>query len=110
MTSDLILQIIPATGWSAVYLQDDGTLLAEPLVAWALMDVKDDDDEEPFRAVEGLSPEGGLATPANRYDNFIGYAWAGEDLASVKWQEAVRGHLEAKAVIRSIRAQKEGDA
>lgn len=104
-TSETILQIIPGDGWSAVYLQGDGTLYVERLVAWALVEVPgDEDDAKPFRTVVGLAADSGLATDAADYHNFIAYAAPGEDMTSDVWQAKVRDHLEAIASVEAYRA------
>ena len=35
--TNTILQLLPADGWQAIYIQTDNSLRADPLVAWALM-------------------------------------------------------------------------
>jgi len=85
MAEATALQIIPATGWSAVtwHRANDGTIVLEawPLVCWALYE--DDLDGSLFRYVAGQVATGdglvGEAEKAVAREHFLGYIGPGED-------------------------------
>lgn len=98
-----ILQIIPATGWEAVYAMHDAvsgvTVASEPLVAWALITCP----IHPTRKYSRTEPVESFAwgrqtivgmvagdmfgiTPVIETHNFIGYRAPGEDLSNFREQ------------------------
>lgn len=63
--TERIVQIMPADGWKAVYVNGDGVVAVVPLVGWALVE-----DGEGRRHVDGLDGRGDVITLC---DNMVGF-------------------------------------
>ena len=70
MNSTRIIQIVPATGWSAEYQDNpEAIVVKHPLICWALIE-----EEGVGSQVLGMiSPELRNQTFATEWGNFIGY-------------------------------------
>lgn len=76
MTEERVLQIIPATGWYAIY-KIDGKEERFPLAVWALIEMLDKDfDDKPFQLVRGMNNilgQASLVDVIEEAGEFLGY-------------------------------------
>ena len=94
-----IIQIIPATGWWAVYLNENQTLIEGRLSAWALVEEK----TETYTHVVGLDsdPE---CTEVTDADNFVCYRHESEpSLDDSSWESVRTSYIERQRRIQEIR-------
>ena len=84
-----IVQIVPATGWSAIYAMKNGVPVAyfEPLALWAIVEEEDGSD----RHVEGLSGDECIL-PVEEIENFLGYL--APEGARYPWNKRAEEHYE----------------
>lgn len=84
-----IVQIIPATGWWAMYRYEDNRLEKDPLICWALVKVEHlHSDHRITYEIQGMVGHSeGFMDPASDTDEFVGY-WS----ESQSWppEESVR--------------------
>lgn len=102
-----VIQLLPAEGWRAVFGLDDGDVVCDPLICWALVEFFDrehgprkDDIYMPAvmgcrQAIVGMttSLEGWVDSPEGS-SNFLGYAGPGEGLD--EWSERAAEVAESK--------------
>lgn len=101
VTTYKVRQIIPATGYQAVYAQENGQWFASPVVAWGVLDervqyrvayklngrhhAEDDGESKTHRKVLALTLDydTGELHPPHRADNFLGVIGIDDDPAYV---------------------------
>lgn len=66
-TAPKIIQMIPATGWYALFKEEDDSINFEPLVCFALTENSDGETE-----IRPMFWEGGFVDFADDYNNFEG--------------------------------------
>lgn len=93
MSKYIIKQMMPATGWYAVYMEEEEPhYSAIPLVGWALAE-----DEEGDSGVFGLDG-GEYVDFAENMSNFLGYAHESQlEKRTPDWRVLALESLEAKA-------------
>jgi hypothetical protein len=103
--STKVLQIMPADGWRAIYVYEDGNHVDEMLAAWALVEEDYEDTEDgSYRYLAGLAPGevDGVFSLAAESCGFVLYLPPGEQMTP----ERVTGILRDK-ISRAERAKRE---
>lgn len=118
-TQPQVIQIMPAVGWHAIWADEDGSVWADPLIGWALVEIDADNitrssDADVYlmpvvrpgrQAGVGLSiqPSPVTESPEDQH-GFLGYAPPDEDY-DTEWADRAREHAENSARGKARRAQ-----
>lgn len=86
-----IQQIIPATGWEAVYTDEDGTISTQPVACWALVEWKGTGQKTTITGMVA-DPISDELTYASLSQLFLGFKGPGENLKG--WDEVAKDQLD----------------